>query len=135
MNPGRDTPQIIVVDDHPLDLELLAEVFEQLGYSVHRADGAEMALDLLARLPEVVGMVSDLAMPGMDGNQLAELARRFRPDLRILLVSGHAGAVRTREHPVLPKPLHPDTMRGAAAAFFPANANDLGQAAPRRGFA
>ena len=135
MKSGRDTPEIIVVDDHPLDLELLAEVFEQLGYAVHRADGGETALDLLARLPQVVGMVCDLAMPGMDGNQLAETALRRRPDLRILLVSGHAGAIRARSHPFLPKPLHPDTMRGAAAAFFPANANGPADAAQRRGFA
>jgi CheY-like chemotaxis protein len=135
MTPGRDIPEIIVVDDHPLDLELLAEVFEQLGYTVHRADGPDAALDLLARLPEVVGMVSDLAMPGMDGNQLAEVALRFRPDLRIMLVSGHADAIRGQDHPFLPKPLHPDTMRGAAAAFFPANANGPAPAPSLRGFA
>jgi len=66
--------RILIVDDHPINLKLAADVLSMAGYRVSTAANAEQALTLLhdAR-PDAILM--DLAMPGMDGLALTRLLR------------------------------------------------------------
>ena len=41
-------------------------------------------------------LVSDVGLPGMNGRQLAELARQHRPQLRVLLMTGYAAGATSR---------------------------------------
>jgi CheY-like chemotaxis protein len=67
--------RILIVDDHPINLKLAADVLSMAGYRVSTASNAEQALTLLHdQRPDAILM--DIAMPGMDGLELTRLLRR-----------------------------------------------------------
>jgi CheY-like chemotaxis protein len=67
---------------------------QALGYSVHEADNAQAALQLLDDIGQVDLLFTDIVMPEpMNGRELAAKARAKRPDLRVLYTSGFPGAV------------------------------------------
>jgi len=78
----------MVVDDDPLVRETVAEVLEDLCEHVYRAaDGIE-GLRVLREHPDISVIVTDIAMPRLDGIAFASQARRLRPDVKVLFVSG-----------------------------------------------
>jgi CheY-like chemotaxis protein len=90
-----DTPQgageaVLLVEDDPSVRELISEVLRELGYMAVKAKNADEAIAIL-RSDESLGlMISDVGLPGLSGRQLAEIARRARPGLRILFMTGYA---------------------------------------------
>ena len=60
------------------------------GYTVITADNGEEALEILARGEPIDLLISDVVMPGMDGPTMVREARKSRPDLKILFMSGYA---------------------------------------------
>jgi CheY-like chemotaxis protein len=77
--------RILIVDDHPLNLKLAADVLETQGFTVHTAPDAEQAQGMLKDLlPDLILM--DIALPGMDG---LTLTRLLKTDARL----GHVPVV------------------------------------------
>lgn len=95
---------ILVVDDEPDVLDVAVATFESLGRRVLPAANAADALRLLEAHPEIVMLFSDIAMPGMNGVELAAEARRRRPGLKVVLTSGYAGTETGEETTILRKP-------------------------------
>jgi two-component system cell cycle sensor histidine kinase/response regulator CckA len=60
------------------------------GYTVITAENGEDALEILGRGEEIVLLISDVVMPLMDGPTMVREARKTRPDLKILFMSGYA---------------------------------------------
>ncbi|HET7221995.1 MAG TPA: ATP-binding protein, partial [Rhodanobacteraceae bacterium] len=87
---ARET--ILVVEDET-DVRTVATRFlSAVGYNVVAAANAREALDLLIANPDVDLLFSDVVLgSGLDGTELAREARRVRPALPILLVSGYQG--------------------------------------------
>nr|WP_084621424.1 PAS domain-containing sensor histidine kinase [Luteibacter yeojuensis] len=86
--------QIVVVDDDPQVRSLVTELLASLGYDVHGASSAETALEYLQGHARVDLLVTDVGLPGLNGRQLADIARQARPGLRVLFMTGYAfGAV------------------------------------------
>ena len=84
--------RILVVDDDAIVREVLANQMEEQGYRVARAgDGLEALAELDAGAA-VDLLISDFAMPGMNGVTLIEEARRRRPELPAVLLTGYADA-------------------------------------------
>jgi CheY-like chemotaxis protein len=81
---------VLVVDDDLLVLENTAAMLEDLGHTVVEARSGEEALALLRRTRTVDLVVTDYAMPGMTGLQLAGAVAAERPGTVILLSSGYA---------------------------------------------
>jgi PAS domain S-box-containing protein len=81
---------VLVVDDDLLVLENTAAMLEDLGHSVVEARSGEEALALLRRTRTVDLVVTDYAMPGMTGLQLADAVAAERPGTVILLSTGYA---------------------------------------------
>ena len=81
---------VLVVDDDPTVREVLVSEMTEQGYHVSQAcDG----LEALARIDDGVTvdlLISDYAMPGMNGLILIQEARRRRPELPALLLTGYA---------------------------------------------
>jgi len=83
------TARILVVDDDPLIAMSTADMLEDLGYAVIEADSGKRALEIIAAGQAIDLMMTDQAMPGMTGIQLAELVRSKRPELPVLLATGY----------------------------------------------
>src|SRR5438094_275599 len=77
---------ILVVDDDDGVRENLAELFELVGYSVLTAANATEAMKAL-RNREVDLLLTDFRMPGPNGVELIESARRAKPGLRAVLMT------------------------------------------------
>ncbi|AMS18547.1 hybrid sensor histidine kinase/response regulator [Pseudomonas chlororaphis] len=81
---------VLVVDDDSLVLTSTTLLLEDLGHQVLCAMSGAQALQRFAEYPAIDLMITDLAMPVMDGGQLASAVRELRPDLPIILASGYA---------------------------------------------
>jgi putative nucleotidyltransferase with HDIG domain len=79
--------RILVIDDDSTVRGTVAEMLRRSGYEPLQASTHEQALSLLEDL-EVVLVVSDIVMPGLDGFELTELVRQRRPSLPVLLITG-----------------------------------------------
>ncbi len=87
----RGSETILVVDDNPGMRAIAVNQLANLGYATLEADNAAKALDELERSPHVDLLLSDIVMPGgMNGYELSREARRRRPGLKVLLMSGYA---------------------------------------------
>lgn len=81
---------ILLVDDEELLLTLGQTVLSSFGYRVLVANNAVKALELLQNpFPRIDLIITDLVMPGLSGNELAEKARVISPTTRILRTSGY----------------------------------------------
>jgi len=79
---------VLVVDDDPAVLDVLADMLNDLGCDVIRAANGADALDHLKHNDQISILITDINMPGMDGHELAHRATRIRPELKILQLSG-----------------------------------------------
>ena len=93
---------ILVVDDEADVAELFRQQFRrevrQGVYVMHFAQSGEAALKMLAEgiRPELVVILSDINMPGMDGLTLLGEIKRQRPDLRVMMVTAYGDEDRRR---------------------------------------
>jgi two-component system cell cycle sensor histidine kinase/response regulator CckA len=86
--PGTET--VLVAEDDDLVRGLATHVLRRNGYAVLEAASGEEALLLSDRHAGPIQLlVSDVVMPRMSGRVLADRLRAQRPDLRVLLMSGH----------------------------------------------
>jgi PAS domain S-box-containing protein len=111
---------ILVVDDDALIAMSTADMLQELGHNVIEAYSGARALEILRDGQNVQLMITDYAMPGMTGLQLARSARELKPDLPVLLATGYAdlpdGA--TSELPRLAKPFMQDQLATQIAKVF-----------------
>ena len=113
--------RILVVEDDEVGATLLVELLGMLG-DVHWATSAEQAAEVLARR-EWDLLVSDIDLPGVDGLELVRLVKRQRPQLAILILSGHSSfehavaAMRAGADDYLTKPFDPPGLLEKARAL------------------
>ena len=93
---GNGETVLLVEDDSSVRL-LIGEVLRDLGYACIEASDSQTALPMLASNVRLDLMITDVGLPGMNGRQLADLARQHRPDLKILFVTGYAEHAARRE--------------------------------------
>jgi two-component system response regulator HydG len=84
---------VLVVDDDLANLESVSRIFQREGLDALTATNGKDALEFLRR-PDVTVMVTDLMMPGMDGQELLKAARAMRPDVEVVLMTAY-GTVET----------------------------------------
>jgi signal transduction histidine kinase len=81
---------VLLVDDDPMVSSGTSAMLQDLGHSVVTAASAAHALDMLRCETPVDLVITDHAMPGMTGAELAKHIRDMRPDLPIILATGYA---------------------------------------------
>ena len=114
---------LLVDDDFLINLSTKA-LLEDLGHTVFDANSGARALEVLKKESSIELMITDYAMPGMTGVQLAEAARALRPGLPILLATGYAElpAGKAFDLPRLSKPyLQSQLAEQIAALLAPAS--------------
>lgn len=83
---------VLVVDDEPDLVALAEEMLAELGYEPLGTTRSADALAALQAEPRRFDLLlTDAVMPGLSGTDLARAARALRPDLPVLLLSGHGG--------------------------------------------
>src|SRR6516162_1528100 len=99
---------ILVVDDDTDVRWIIAQDLQEMGCVVMEAESGRAALAILERGTPCDLMVTDLVMPGLSGLDTLRLARRSRPDLKVLFASGYADLSRfwanLSHHALLKKP-------------------------------
>jgi PAS domain S-box-containing protein len=80
---------ILVVDDDPLIATSTVDMLEDLGHTVIGVNSGAQALQVLNDGKPLDLLMTDQAMPGMTGIQLAEIVHQIRPDLPVLLATGY----------------------------------------------
>jgi len=89
--PNRKNPlSIILVDDDALIRMSAAEMLRDLGHRVQDVARGRDALALLSGESPIDVLIADLALPDMNGAELAAEACNIRQDLRVVFASGHS---------------------------------------------
>jgi signal transduction histidine kinase/CheY-like chemotaxis protein len=84
---------VMIVDDEPTLVALAEEMLAELGYEPVGFDSSSAALRAFRAAPQRFDLVlTDEAMPDLVGTELARDIRRVRPEVPIILMSGHGGA-------------------------------------------
>jgi CheY-like chemotaxis protein len=89
--PRGNGETILVVEDDQELRRVAFEILADLGYRVLTAEDGPSALAIVAGEERIDLLFSDMVLPhGMNGAELARLARVRRPDLKIVLTSGYS---------------------------------------------
>ncbi len=98
--------RVLVVDDDPLVLNNTAAMLEDLGCSVLKADSGSLALEILTATPELDILLTDQAMPRMNGSQLVERVMAQGRPLKMAVATGFAEKIEgaAAQLPKLAKP-------------------------------
>ena len=106
--------QVLVAEDEALVRLSAKASLQALGYQVLTAADGYAALALIEQHPDIDVLLTDVSMPGMDGRDLAHAAQLLRPDIAVVLTTGHElpGAA-ADGMPVLVKPYLLDQLASA----------------------
>jgi PAS domain S-box-containing protein len=115
INLTRGTETILLVEDEALVREIAGRVLRQQGYTVLEAINGEDALRMVEKKSEktIDLLVTDLVMPRLGGDILAERLRAILPSLKVLFISGYPDGIDDHHRamkstiPFLPKPFNP----------------------------
>lgn len=91
--------KVLLVEDEPLIAMTITDILEEFGHSVLEAVSAREALDIFRREQRVDLLVTDLGLPDMPGEQLAQRLRDLQPGLPILFATGRSADAALSDHP------------------------------------
>jgi PAS domain S-box-containing protein len=81
---------VLVIEDDETVRQLVIEVLNELGYTGVEARNGDEAIAILKSDRKLDLMVSDVGLPGLNGREIATIAREHRPALQILFMTGYA---------------------------------------------
>jgi PAS domain S-box-containing protein len=91
LGQGESGENILIVEDDDDLRAYLTDVVRALGYGVLNAANGKQALDRLSQAQSPIALLlTDVVMPGMTGRELAEDAKRLRPNLKVLYMTGYS---------------------------------------------
>ncbi len=89
--PPRGEERILLVDDEPMIVRLGKRLLEGLGYSVECCSNGDEALECFKAAPDDFDLVlTDITMPGMQGDKLAAEILKVRTDIPVILSTGYS---------------------------------------------
>ncbi|MDE1166502.1 MAG: response regulator [Pseudomonas sp.] len=115
--PGSERPDlggqqriVLLVDDDPEVREVTAALLDSLGYQVIEAQSAQEALNQVSTAVDLV--LTDYAMPGMNGAELAQVLRTLQPQLPVVFMTGYADidGLGEAEQVIVQKPFRGDEL-------------------------
>lgn len=89
-NPKHGTETVLLVEDEDIVRELSSEVLRSCGYKVIEASSGKEALRSYKEFGQEISLLmTDVVMPGMNGEELAKQLLSIQPELKILYTSGY----------------------------------------------
>ncbi len=118
----QDRPVVLVVDDEAVVADSLSLILNQFGFASMTAYNSVAALEIAAVIPPEL-LICELALPRMNGFDLAKKITAIAPDCNVVLLSGRAPSAhlaetssnRNYEFVFLSKPFHPTVLLDAIA--------------------
>ena len=105
---------ILVVDDAPDMLVTVGAFLVGAGFAVRKTNDGDEALQMIASDPNIDILITDFAMPGLNGVELIAQAAKIRPHLKALVITGYPNADELAALPpqatVLAKPFRRDAL-------------------------
>ena len=105
---------ILLADDDPLVRNLIQLMLVKERYVVLTAGDGQEALEIFDKFKHPIHLLlTDVRMPRMDGWTLAEIVRKERPDIKIIVISGETATTIAQQNPAdafLRKPFIPPTL-------------------------
>jgi DNA-binding NtrC family response regulator len=112
----------LVVDDEPAVRHLVRRILEPEICGVVEVEDGETALRFIQRRPDSIDVVlTDLAMPGIDGLTVVEVLARHQPGLPVLCMSANLGQLGTTHPasvPFIQKPFTPEALCAAVSELI-----------------
>ena len=88
-------PRIVAIDDEPEFIEMLQSYFVPRGYDINVALRGAKGIELITNLkPDVV--LTDLKMPGIDGDEVLTLIKSINPSPKVIFVSAYDDGGKTK---------------------------------------
>jgi two-component system, cell cycle sensor histidine kinase and response regulator CckA len=106
--------QVLIAEDEPAIRNLLQTFLRMWGYRTLVASNGKQALEVFERHKgDIDVLLSDVTMPEMDGQDLAEQLTRKRPSIKVILMSGfsHMHLALQRGWKFIQKPFKPSTVK------------------------
>jgi CheY-like chemotaxis protein len=103
IQPAQEGETILVLEDEGLVRMLLVQTLESRGYRVIEAHEPQLALKALETEPKIDLLATDVGLPGMNGRQVAEIARRLKPGIPVLFLTGYAHNAALGDEPLSPR--------------------------------
>jgi len=121
---------ILLVEDDPPVRNITARILRRQGYLVLEASQPSQALTINQATAQIDLLLTDLVMPEMSGIKLADALIRARPGLKVLYMTGHAGAMLEQgrnglldsAEPIIQKPFTTDALLDRVSATLLASA-------------
>ena len=89
VEPSTPLATILLVDDDPFMLRLMDLILRDAGYEIIQARSGNEALVAIRERPNVDLVISDVVMPGMNGEILRESVKRLWPQCKFIVCSGY----------------------------------------------
>lgn len=86
---GSGETVLLIEDDSTVRL-IISDLLRELDYACIEAADGQAALPMLTSNTPIDLLITDVGLPGMNGRQIADIARQHRPSLKILFVTGYA---------------------------------------------
>jgi CheY-like chemotaxis protein len=123
---ARDSGSILVAEDDPSVRELVVQILNEQGYKVLAAENGRKALEQCTKHDgQIHVLITDAVMPELNGRELAERARRIRPNLKVLMMSGYVDRAPKEEdtanpsYAFLQKPFVDDSLLDLVEGLWP----------------
>ena len=106
---------LLIVDDEPLNLDLLEQELSDLGYTVDKADSGKAALQKLAAKPADLVLL-DYQMPGMNGIEVLSEIKKNDPSLPVIIITAYGtieravAAIKCGADDFITKPFDPEHL-------------------------
>ena len=112
----KESATVLIVDDDPIILNIVAEQISLFGYQPILASCGEEALEICPKQTKIDLLLTDIMMPKMNGVDLAKQFVSLFPEIKVLFMSGyicpsmaHYG-IPDSEHAFVQKPFTPQTL-------------------------
>ncbi len=116
--------EVLLVEDEDSNREAMARALRKTGYIVKDFSGGEEALKYLKKAENVILIITDLVMPGMDGLDLLREVKKLSQNIAVLLITGHGSidsaveAMKKGAEDYLTKPIELIELRKRAGAII-----------------
>ena len=119
----EEQPHVVLIEDEDGNRQSFTRALSRVGFKIRGFPEAASALDYLRENRDVVLVITDLMLPGMDGFGVLAAAREIDPDIGVLMITGHGSvesavdAMKQGADDYLTKPVDLFVLRNRARAI------------------